>query len=207
VTTADAPFGNVLTSIAELRSLYRSPARSTATKKVPALEPWMRVIVDAAPFVVLATGAASGPVTLSPRGGAPGFVRVLDDRHLALPDYAGNNLIDSLQHLVESPYLALLFIVPGRGETIRVDGRGWVTTDPELVELTREPRRTPKTVIGIEIDQVFFHCPSAFHRAQLWDSATWPYPAEDEASYDDLVRVALPPDELPDWARPVGSGG
>jgi PPOX class probable FMN-dependent enzyme len=200
-TDAEQPFGHLVTSVDQLRALYRRPSRVAATKKVPALEPWMRVIVDAAPFVVLATGAASGPVTLSPKGGAPGFVRVLDDRHLALPDYAGNNLIDSLQHLVESPYLALLFIVPGRGETIRIDGRGWITTDPELLELTRESRRVPKTVIGIEIDQVFFHCPSAFNRAKLWQAETWPYP--EGADFDDLVRAALPADQLPDWARPA----
>jgi PPOX class probable FMN-dependent enzyme len=194
------PFGHLVTSVEQLHTLYRPPARSTATKKVAAIEPWMRVIIDAAPFVVLATAATQGPVTLSPKGGAPGFVRVLDNRHLALPDYAGNNLLDSLQHLVESPHLALLFVVPGRGETIRIDGRGWVTTDPELRRLTREQRRVPKTVIGIEIDQVFFHCPSAFNRAKLWAAGTWPYP--DHHSFDDLVRAALPADELPAWARP-----
>lgn len=127
-------------------------------------------------------------------------MRVLDDRRLVLADYAGNNLLDSMRNIVSSGAVGLLFVIPGRPETIRVDGDAWVTTDPALLDLTAQPRRRPKAAIGVLAREVFFHCPSSFQRAKLWNPATWS--AESSLEFDEFIRAALDPAELPDWARP-----
>jgi PPOX class probable FMN-dependent enzyme len=194
------PFESVVTDEAELRRLYRPPARSTATKKMSRIDPWVRVFIEAAPFAFIATAGKASPVTVSPRGGDAGFVRLLDDRRLVLGDYAGNNLLDSIRNIVSAPAVGLLFVIPGRPETIRIDGDAWVTTDPDLLALTAQPRRRPKAAIGVLAREVFFHCPSSFQRADLWNPATWR--ADSDLEFDDFIRSALDPADLPEWARP-----
>ena len=138
LTAMDTPFDHVLTTVDELRELYRQPSRLVQGKKVGTLDDATRTFIAASPFVLLATAAADGSCDVSPRGGPPGFVRALDDRRLALPDLSGNNLLDSLVNLTSNPHVGLLFLLPGRDETLRVDGRAWVTVDPTVLELWDE---------------------------------------------------------------------
>jgi PPOX class probable FMN-dependent enzyme len=203
--TDEPDFEDVITSLEGLRELYRRPTKLVATKKRDALEPWTQAMLDASRFVVVATADREGRTTVSPRGGPPGFVRALDPRHLALPDYPGNNLIDSLTNIVENPAIGLMFVLSGRNETLRIDGRAWITTDRAVLDACgREGKRRPKAAIGVRITSVFFHCPSSFQRAELWDSASWrPDVAE---PFDDFIRTELPEDLWPEWARvPPGS--
>lgn len=170
---ADAvPFEQVLTSVDDLRSLYRQPHPLVVEKERPTLDPATRRFIDAAPFLVLATHDAAGNADVSPRGGEPGFVRTIDDRRLVIGDLGGNNRLDSLQNIVATNQVALIFVHPGRAETVRVNGRGWVTTDPDVLQ--RFAFRTPaKSAIGVEVAGTYIHCAKAFLRSQLWEPDTW----------------------------------
>jgi uncharacterized protein len=201
---APAPtlFGEVLRSHDELRALYRAPTKLVAGKKMDRLPPWCRVMVETSRFLFVATADRDGRPTVSPKGGADGFVAVLDDQHLAIPDYPGNNLIDSLENIVDNPAIGLIFVTPGRNETLRVDGDAWVTTDADVLARCRGgERRRPKAAIGVRIRDAFFHCPSSFQRAGLWESAGWRSDAALE--FDEFIRGSLPTADLPDWARGV----
>ncbi len=142
-------------------------------KKVGALDEATQAFIGASPFVLLATAAADGSCDVSPRGGPPGFVRVVDERRLALPDLSGNNLLDSLVNLTSNPHVGLLFLLPGRDETLRVDGRAWVTVDPPVLDLWDGELARPKTVVGIEVEHAFIHCAKSFRRGRVWDPASW----------------------------------
>ena len=169
----DTPFDQVLTTVDELRELYRQPSRLVQGKKVGTLDDATRTFIAASPFVLLATAAADGSCDVSPRGGPPGFVRALDDRRLALPDLSGNNLLDSLINLTSNPQVGLLFLLPGRDETLRVDGRAWVTVDTTVLDLWDEELSRPKTAVGVEVEHAFIHCAKSFRRGRVWDPSSW----------------------------------
>ncbi len=125
------------------------------------------------PFVLIGTAGGDGDLDVSPRGGPPGFVRVLDNRHVAIPDLNGNNLIDSLRAVVATGRAALLVLIPGKEETLRVNGAAWVTTDPDVLDLWNDELRRPTTSIVVRTDEVFMHCAKAFRRGRVWDPPSW----------------------------------
>lgn len=192
-------FRGVITSPDELRQHYRSPAASTLEKKFDHLPRWIQTTIAASRFVFLATAGADGAVTVSPRGGSDGFVAVLDERTLAMPDYPGNNLTDSLLNIIANPHAGLIFVTPGRDETIRVDGTACVVTDPDVVAACRrDGDRQAKTAIVIEVEDAFFHCPASFRRAELWNPDAWrPDAALD---YPEFIRQRIAPSDWPEWA-------
>ena len=164
---------SVVTSDGQLAELYRAPSQLVASKKTALLDDASRGIVARSPFVLVGTDGADGGLDVSPRGGPPGFVRVLDERHLAIPDLNGNNLIDSLRAVVASGRAALLVVIPGKDETLRVNGAAWVTTDPNVLDLWAGELRRPTTAIVIRTDEVFMHCAKAFRRGRVWDPSSW----------------------------------
>ncbi len=168
------PFASTIGSVEELRALYRDPSGLVRSKKIDHLDATARAFVAGAPFCLLATADAEGNCDVSPRGGPPGFVRVLDERRLAVPDLSGNNLLDSLSNIVANPRCGLLFIVPGRDETVRVDGHAWLTTDPEVLGRWDGELRRPKLAIGVEVAHAFIHCAKSFRRGRVWDPSSWP---------------------------------
>lgn len=170
---AAAPVGSVVSSLEELAELYRAPSRLVTAKKAARLDEASAGIVARSPFVLIGTDGADGGLDVSPRGGPPGFVRVLDHRHLAIPDLNGNNLIDSLRAVVTSGRAALLVVIPGKDETLRVNGAAWVTTDAKVLELWAGELRRPTTAIVIRTDEVFMHCAKAFRRGRVWDQSSW----------------------------------
>ena len=172
--SVDAPFTDTIESVEGLRQLYRQPTELVAEKKLDHIAPWARAMVGAARFVFLATADGDGRTTVSPKGGTPGFVRVLDEHHVAIPDFAGNNLLDSLENIVANPAIGLIFLMPGRPETLRV-GRRRVHHDsqPEVLARWAEDGRPPKTAIGVRGPRVVFHCPASFQRAELWEPDSW----------------------------------
>ncbi len=173
VSDETAPVGAIVGSVDELAELYRAPSRLVAAKKTSVLDEASAGFVASSPFVLIGTNGADGDLDVSPRGGPPGFVRVLDERHLAIPDLNGNNLIDSLRAVVATGRAALLIVVPGKDETVRINGRAWVTTDPATLDLWSEELRRPTTAIVVRTDEVFMHCAKAFRRGRLWDPASW----------------------------------
>ena len=155
-----------------------------AEKKLDHIAPWARAMIGAARFVFVATADADGRTTVSPKGGTPGFVRVLDERHLAIPDFAGNNLLDSLENIVENPAVGLIFLMPGRPETLRVDGEAVITAAPDVLARWADDGRPPKTAIGVRVRELFFHCPASFQRAELWEPDSW----DADASFVEFIR-------------------
>jgi hypothetical protein len=154
---------------AELRELLGEPSDLVRAKVTDRLNELTRQFVDRSPFVLLATSAEDGSCDVSPRGDSPGFVRVLDERTLLLPERPGNRLADSLRNILANPRVGLLFVVPGVGDTLRVNGSATLVTDEDLLALSAVEGKQPKLGIRVEIDQVFTHCSKAFLRSQLWD--------------------------------------
>ncbi|MEN8239635.1 MAG: MSMEG_1061 family FMN-dependent PPOX-type flavoprotein [Actinomycetota bacterium] len=168
------PFDHALTTTADLRSIYREPSKPSVAKQIDHLDDHCRVFIDHSPLVLLASSSAAGRVDVSPRGGYPGFVRMLDEHRLAIPDMAGNNRLDSMQNLVDSPGVGLLFCIPGLDETLRVNGTATITTDPEVLETCAGNDLYPKVAIGVDVDEVFIHCAKALRRSRLWHPDDWP---------------------------------
>ena len=154
---------------AALRAMLGEPVAAAVTKVSDRLNELTRRFVDLSPFVLLATSAADGTCDVSPRGDPPGFVHVRDDRTLLLPERPGNRLADSLRNILENPHVGLLFLIPGVGETLRVNGRARIVTEHELLEPLAVEGKMPMLGLLVEVEQVFTHCPKAFIRSQLWD--------------------------------------
>ncbi|MGE0722974.1 MAG: pyridoxamine 5'-phosphate oxidase family protein [Alphaproteobacteria bacterium] len=153
---------------ASLRAHY-GPISGLAERKVlKHLDGHARHFISLSPFLVLATAGADGSADASPRGDAPGFVAVLDDRHLLIPDRIGNNRIDSHLNLVERPGVGLIFFVPGIDETFRVNGRARITTDPATLAPHAVQGKAPRAALVVEVDEAFFHCGKALKRSKLW---------------------------------------
>ena len=168
------PFAAALTSEDELAGLY-PPAEERAWRKdVGRLDAMSRRLIAATPMVFVASTSADGRCDVTPRGGPPGFVAVLDDRHLAIPDATGNRRLDTLRNVVATGRAGLIFVIPGRPETLRVNGRACVSADPDLLDRLEPVGKPPRTAIVVEAEEVYAHCPKAFVRSALWDPATWP---------------------------------
>ena len=156
-------------SVDALESHYDAANSKSLDKEVPVLTADYRRWIEASHFFVLASAGALG-LDCSPRGDSQGqLVRILDDTSLAIPDRPGNNRLDTLRNIVSDPRVGLLFMIPGVYETLRVNGRATVTTDPQLIESFTVGRQTPATVVVVEIDAVYFQCSRALNRARLWD--------------------------------------
>src|SRR5690348_8494403 len=160
-----------ITTVAELETLYGQPNEASTVKEVDTITPHYRAYIEASPFAVLATGGPEG-LDCSPRGDKPGFVRIHDERTLMLPDRRGNNRIDSLRNLVRDPRIALLFLIPGCSETIRVNGRAQICTDPELCRSFEMQGKAPRCVLVVAVERVYFQCAKAIVRSKLWEPAT-----------------------------------
>jgi uncharacterized protein len=169
-----AAFSHTLGSVDELRELYRQPSKLVQAKKVPRIDEVTRAFVAASPFCLLSTANADGTCDVSPKGGPPGFVKVVGENRVVLPDLNGNNLIDSLCNIVTNAHAGLLVLIPGHDETLRIDGPAVVTTDPEVLSLWDDELRPPKVAVGIEVEAAFIHCAKAFRRGKVWQPESWP---------------------------------
>jgi uncharacterized protein len=159
-----------VTTLETLEALYDKPYGPSIIKEIDHINPHYRKFIEAAPFFALATSGPEG-LDCSPRGDAPGFVRVADEKTLLIPDRRGNNRIDSLRNILADPRVALLFLIPGVGETIRVIGRASISTDPALTETFIVNGKAPRTVIVVAVERVFYQCTKAIVRSKLWDPA------------------------------------
>ena len=169
-----AAFEHTITDVSQLRKLYREPGGAAVAKEADGLDDACRGFIAQSTFVLVGTSDADGKLDVSPRGGSPGFVKVLDSRRLAIPDLNGNNRLDSIRNIVEHGQVGLLFVVPGLGETLRINGTAAITTDPAILDLFADEFRRPTTAIGVEFEQGFLHCAKAFRRSGLWQPDTWP---------------------------------
>jgi uncharacterized protein len=182
-----------LRSVTELRTLYRQPGKASLDKEVDHLDGHCRDYLAHAPFAVLATTDGAGRVDTSPKGGPPGFITVLDDHRLAIPDMAGNNRLDSFQNIVSCPAVSVLCMVPGVGETLRVVGTATVSTTADVLARCRVDAMAPNVAVVVEVTTAYIHCAKALRRSGLWEPERWPSLA-DMASPACMLRdhMALP---------------
>jgi PPOX class probable FMN-dependent enzyme len=169
-------FENIVTSEHELREIVGMPGARSLQKERPALDAHCRGFIAHSPLLLMATAGPDGRCDVSPKGDVPGFVLVLDDRRLVIPDRPGNKRLDGMQNLLGNPHVGLIFLVPGRGETLRVNGRAWITRDPELLQRSSIQGKTPPLAIGVAVEACFLHCAKPFRRAHLWAHERWPAP-------------------------------
>jgi len=158
----------IIDTIEQLESLYGTPVETALAKETAAITPHYRMMIEASPFVALATSGPEG-LDCSPRGDLAGFVRIHDARTVMMPDRKGNNRVDSLRNIVRDPRVALLFLLPGSGNTLRINGRAHLSVDPDLIESFAVDGQAPRSVIVIELDAIYFQCARAIVRSELWN--------------------------------------
>jgi PPOX class probable FMN-dependent enzyme len=163
-----------ITSADALRTIYREPGASAVAKQHATLDDHDRAFIRHSPFVIVSTADARGRCDVSPKGGPPGFVSVLDASTLAVPDLSGNNRLDSLQNLLENGGVGLLFLIPGIDETLRVNGRARLSTDPAVLTACAVGDVVPKLAIAVEVEEAFIHCAKALRRGAVWQVEQWP---------------------------------
>ena len=154
----------------DLRNIYKEPTEIAVRKVLSKLDNHLRHFIELSPFLVLSTVRGDGFCDASPRGDAPGFVRVLDEKNIFLPDRPGNNRLDSLTNIVSNPGVGILFMIPGLEETLRVNGTARVMLDMSLLESSIVQGKTPKSGLQITINECYIHCGKALRRSKLWDS-------------------------------------
>lgn len=159
---------SMITSLEQLEALYGTPQPASTVKEVDRVIPQYRVFIEAAPFAALSTAGPEG-LDCSPRGDRPGFVRIANEKTLMLPDRRGNNRTDSLRNIIRDPRVGLMFLIPGSGTTLRVNGRAALSIDPDLLASFAVNGKAPRSVIVITVDAVYFQCARAIVRADLWN--------------------------------------
>ena len=174
---------SVISTIEELEAIYGCPGEASMVKVADRITPSYRVLIEKSPFAALATSGPEG-LDCSPRGDLPGFVRIHDERTLMMPDRRGNNRVDSLRNIVRDPRVALLFLIPGAGSTLRVNGEARLSADPALLATFKMEGKAPRSVIVMTVHEVYFQCARAIVRSDLWnpdkrvDTRTLPTPGQ-----------------------------
>jgi PPOX class probable FMN-dependent enzyme len=167
-------FEEVITSVDELRALMGEPSEVALRKDIGRLDQHCRDFIARAPFVLVSTADRTGRCDVSPKGDAPGFVLVVDDHHLLIPDRPGNKRFDGIKNVLDNPGIGLLFLVPGSEETLRVNGRARIVRDPEWLARLAAQGKAPQLAIAVEVDEAFLHCAKCVKRSGLWEPARWP---------------------------------
>ncbi|GAA2051704.1 pyridoxamine 5'-phosphate oxidase family protein [Williamsia deligens] len=167
------PMDHSITTVAQLEAVIGLPNERAATKVRSRLSDVHRDWVAHSPFVVLSTVDSAGRVDVSPKGDPPGFVQILDDTRIAIPERPGNRRVDGYRNMLSDPHVGTLFLVPGRGDTLRINGRARIVSDAEYFDAMAVRGRRPVLAVEIDVDEVFFHCSKAFMRSDLWKHETW----------------------------------
>jgi PPOX class probable FMN-dependent enzyme len=158
-----------VTSIEQLESIYGEPVARSLAKEIDHISEHYRAFIEKAPFVTVATCGPEG-LDCSPRGDPPGFVRVVDEKTLMIPDRRGNNRVDSMRNLVRDPRISLLFLIPGINETMRINGRAEIVVDPDLCASFAVQGKLPRSVLVVTVERIYFQCQKALVRSRLWDA-------------------------------------
>lgn len=167
---------HAVTSLDELHALNGEPTAAIKNKHTSYLTPLLKQYIAAAPFFLVATADAEGNCDVSPKGDPAGSVLILDDRTIAIPDRPGNRRADGHRNLLANPHVGVIFIIPNVDETVRVNGRAFITADPDLLTAMDVQGKSPKLAVVVEIDEVYMHCARAFLRSGLWRPESWPDP-------------------------------
>jgi len=179
-------FNSTITSFEQLREVISLPNELAVRKQISVIDEHCRAFIARSPFLFLATSNAAGDCDVSPKGDAPGFVQVLDETTIVIPDRPGNNRLDSLQNILDNPHAGVIFIIPGADWTLRVNGRATIIRDAEILERCAVNGKRPALGIAIDVEEAFLHCPKCMLRSNFWDSDGWT--AKDELSFAEIAR-------------------
>lgn len=192
-------FADIVTTAEQLRAVIGYPSRRVLAKHVTALDAHCRAFVARSPFVLIASANGAGSMDVSPKGDPPGFVHVLDDKTLAIPERPGNRKADTLSNLIQNQRVGLLFLIPGKQETLRVSGTAAIVRDRWLRDRLAVHDKTPELALAVTVEEVFFHCAKCVIRSQLWSAGSWPdlagLPTLAEAMVD-AGRLAETPEQM-----------
>lgn len=185
-----------------LEAAYPKPSPVAAAKDIGRIDPHIRRFISMSPFCCLATSDGNGRMDVTPRGDKPGFVKVLDDKTLALPDRPGNNRLDSLRNIVVNPGVGLLFLIPGFEETVRINGTARLSVDERLLSAMAAEGKNPRSALVISVNEAFLHCAKAFRRSRLWDPAAQ-VPRSTMPSLSAIIgeQLKMPPDQRAERER------
>ncbi|MEC0370546.1 pyridoxamine 5'-phosphate oxidase family protein [Paenibacillus chibensis] len=189
-------FKDLIQSEEELEQLAGRPRELVNQKVIERIDHHCRNFISLSPMVFVATSNAEGACDCSPRGDAPGFVHIVDDHHLVLPERPGNRRYDTLRNLLANPRIGLIFIIPGLEETLRINGKAYIIRDRDLLERMTAQGKVPAAGIGVEVEECYMHCAKAFKRSGLWQPDSWPSsevlpdPAEIIAEHAGRLRLS-----------------
>lgn len=172
--TPDSRFSEIVTTEAQLRAVIGYPSHRVVGKHIDALDGHCRAFISRSPFVLVASADAAGNMDVSPKGDPPGFVQILDDRTLAIPERPGNRQAATFSNLLANPQVGLLFLIPGKQETLRVCGTAVIARDHWLRSMMAHAAKTPEFAMVVSVQEVFFHCAKCVIRSRLWDPRHWP---------------------------------
>ncbi len=198
--TLDGHDQHTITSIADLEALYGAPSPRSLTKEIDHISDHYRAFIEKSPFVILASVGREG-LDCSPRGDPAGFVRVADRNTVLLPDRRGNNRLDTLKNIIRDPRIALLFLIPGVGETLRINGQARISTDPELCRTFEMQGKPPRSVIVITAERVYFQCQKALARSRLWSADAQVPRGELPSAGEILAALSQEPLDAQDYDR------
>jgi PPOX class probable FMN-dependent enzyme len=179
-------FTDTVTTREQLREIIPQPNELARRKQISVIDEHCRAFIERSPFLFLATSNARGDCDVSPKGDAPGFVQVLDERTIAIPDRPGNNRLDSLCNILENPHAAAIFIIPGAEWTLRVNGSATIVRDEHILERCAVNGKLPLLAVAIDVEEAFLHCPKCMLRSKLWDDESWT--AKDDLSFAEIAR-------------------
>lgn len=177
-----------LEELEDLRSTLGQPSKMVQDKVIHAFDIHSRDFIAKSPFLLIATADSEGNCDVSPRGDAPGFVHIIDDKHLFIPERPGNRRMDSIGNMLHNPHIGLIFLIPGLEETFRVNGKACISRDQELLERTAVNGKVPLLGIGVEIEEGYMHCAKAFKRSALWQPGSW-LPEEERPSAAKIISA------------------
>ena len=167
-------FEEIVTSVEEVRATIGEPTPSVLAKVIDRLDDYCRAIIAKSPFIMIASTSADGEPDISPKGDPEGFVRVLDDKHLAIPERPGNRRLDTFTNLLDNPNVAIIFMIPGKGETLRVKGEARIVRDEALRKTMAVKGRVPEFAMVVHVEKAMMHCPKCIVRSKLWEPDAWP---------------------------------
>ena len=167
-------YSEIVTSVEEIRATIAEPTQASVDKVIDRLDDYCRAIIAKSPFIMIASANPDGQPDISPKGDPLGFVRVLDEKHLAIPERPGNRRLDTFINLLDNPIVAIIFMIPGKGETLRVKGEARIVRDEALRETMAVKGRIPEFAVVVHVEQAMMHCPKSIVRSKLWEPDAWP---------------------------------
>lgn len=200
-------FQEVIATRAQLRAVVKEPSQKVSHKAIDHIDAICARFIAASPFVVVATRGADGRLDVSPKGDPAGFVAVLDDKTLAIPDRLGNNRVDSFENLIYDPAVGLIFMIPGNGDTLRVSGTGRIVRDAALQSRLAVNGRPPNLVLVVEVEEAFMHCAKSIVRARLWQPEHWPVTADVPTLAEAMVTHGRLEDTVPEMQAIIDNDG